>query len=351
MHVFGQGRAPFAFCWSWGIGWLERNYPDLNFGTVNLPTFTGEPPYGRFGYNSGFGVTTTDPAKEQAVWEFYSFLMGEDYQAAFAPLRGTLPSLLALRDDPFYYTDRRRAIGDALCSGCSISEGPWPDEIHSIIYKDMWNAIIYGGSPVTQTMDSAAAECTQVMEAGDYWLIWGKDGWTQEDFHPPSGEVFINDDAETTNSTAVTLTLSARDNEGDSVDLMYIQEWKWDDGAWVIAKESSWLSYTTTYPWTLEPGEGVKYISAWFADGAGNIADVAAMDSINLIYGDLSIAEGEIVLYRERLSAGTAIVLTLVPSSGDPDLYIWKPSSTAQPDYWSNKGAMETEVISFTADL
>jgi hypothetical protein len=200
-------------------------------------------------------------------------------------------------------------------------------------------------------MDSAAAECTQVMEAGDYWLIWGKDGWTQEDFHPPSGEVFINDDAETTNSTAVTLTLSARDNEGDSVDLMYIQEWKWDDGAWVIAKESSWLSYTTTYPWTLEPGEGVKYISAWFADGAGNIADVAAMDSINLIYGDLSIAEGEIVLYRERLSAGTAIVLTLVPSSGDPDLYIWKPSSTAQPDYWSNKGAMETEVISFTADL
>jgi hypothetical protein len=134
---------------------------------------------------------------------------------------------------------------------------------------------------------------------------------------------------------------------------MYFREWKWDEAVvqWVKVRDSGWIDYVGTYPWTLATGEGIKYIGAWFADATLNVSIEVAMDSINLIQNGVSIEEGQVILYREYLNADSQVTLSLVPSSGDPDLYVWKPDSTSYPDYYSNNSGTTPDTVSFTVPV
>jgi hypothetical protein len=152
----------------------------------------------------------------------------------------------------------------------------------------------------------------------------------------------------------VTLDTAAADNPGGSgVRWMYFRDWKWDEVVvqWVKVRDSGWIDYAETYPWALATGEGIKYVGAWFADAALNVSTEVAMDSINLVQDGVSIGEGQVILYREYLGAGSQATLSLVPSSGDPDLYVWKPDSTGYPDYYSNNSGTAPDTVSFTAPV
>lgn len=169
---------------------------------------------------------------------------------------------------------------------------------------------------------------------------------------PPSGSVLINGGADTTSSREVILTLDAQDNPGGTgVQSMYIieMEFNYASRQWLPARESGWVAYTTSYPWTLLPGSGVKYIQVWFADGALNISDLPGKDMICYIPAGDSIGQGEWRLYRQEINQGTIVTITLDVVSGDADLYVWNPGSLGPPDYYSiNSGPAQDQVI-FTA--
>jgi hypothetical protein len=76
----------------------------------------------------------------------------------------------------------------------------------------------------------------------------------------PSGSIIINGGANYTNSTSVTLTLSASDADG--VSQMCISN---------TTSCSSWQTYTTSKPWTLTTGDGTKTVYVWYKDNAGNV--------------------------------------------------------------------------------
>jgi len=134
---------------------------------------------------------------------------------------------------------------------------------------------------------------------------------------------------------------------------MYFREWKWDDTVvqWVIVKDSGWVDYAETYPWTLAEGQGVKYVGAWFAEGALNVSAEPAVDFINLHQEGSSVGEGQVVQYREHFDADSNVRLILAPSSGDPDLYVWQPGSIGYPDYWSNLPGTVTDTVEFRASV
>lgn len=92
------------------------------------------------------------------------------------------------------------------------------------------------------------------------------------DTTPPTGSVIINNNATYTNSTIVTLTLSATDSNG--VSQMCISNES-------TCPSSSWETYTTSKSWTLTAGDGTKTVYTWFKDGAGNVSIVTS-DSITL---------------------------------------------------------------------
>ena len=91
------------------------------------------------------------------------------------------------------------------------------------------------------------------------------------DTTPPTGSVIINNNAAYTNSTSVTLTLTATDASGVS--------------QMCISNEntcSSWETYTTSKSWSLTTGDGTKTVYVWFKDGVGNANTTPYTDSITL---------------------------------------------------------------------
>ncbi len=169
---------------------------------------------------------------------------------------------------------------------------------------------------------------------------------------PPSGSVSINGGDDITSAPEVVLTLDAQDNPGGTgVHSMYIVEFEFNHVSrqWLPAQESGWMAYTISYPWTLLPGSGVKYIQVWFADGALNISNLPGRAMINYIPGGESIGQGEWRLYRQEIGQGTEVTITLDVVSGDADLHVWNPGSSGDPDYHSiNLGTAQDQVV-FTA--
>jgi hypothetical protein len=82
---------------------------------------------------------------------------------------------------------------------------------------------------------------------------------------PPTGSVSINNGAATTNTTAVTLYLSATDNSGTVSSMQFSN----DNISWTSPQ-----SYAVSAPWTLPAGDGVKTVYARFMDKNGNWSSV-----------------------------------------------------------------------------
>ncbi len=164
----------------------------------------------------------------------------------------------------------------------------------------------------------------------------------------------INAGADSTSSPNVALDVLAADDPGGlGVKWMYFREWKYDPVVvqWVTVRSSGWLPYSENIgmQWALAPGTGVKYIGAWFADGANNVSNPVVLDSINLINPGDAIGAAQVTQYRQTFQLGQQVTTTLVVASGDADLYIWRPGSMAVPDYYSNRPGTATEPLVFTA--
>ncbi len=83
---------------------------------------------------------------------------------------------------------------------------------------------------------------------------------------PPRGQIIIDDGAYATNQITVALTLPAYDVGG--VEAMRFSS----DGIYF----SDWVTYSFTYSWTLDPGDGLKTLYVQFRDMNANLSDLAS---------------------------------------------------------------------------
>ncbi|NOZ29866.1 MAG: extracellular solute-binding protein [Chloroflexi bacterium] len=177
----GQGQAVTAYEWTWVQGFLTNQYPDLKWGTVVNPTFTGEPPYGRASDDLGFAVTTQteDPDRLNAIWTLWRYLVGPDYQRRYVKFRGTHPSLLELWDEPDFTPEnpRWRAIAITTQPGNYRAPGIWPIEIVPL-WGNAWTLIRDEGVPIDEAVAQVKPQMQKILEENDYSsFLLGKDGW------------------------------------------------------------------------------------------------------------------------------------------------------------------------------
>jgi hypothetical protein len=175
------------------------------------------------------------------------------------------------------------------------------------------------------------------------------------DLTPPTVDGFtIDGGAAETFDRYVILSVSASDPAdpppSTGAQSVFILEYEYNDGAalWVPAQLSGWLPYPATpssYPWTILPVAGVKYLEVWVADGAGNISLAPLGAFINYLKSD-SLVTGDSRYYVYWLNVGQSMTVTITPASGDPDLYVW-PNSGAP--WYSLNGEGLVDEVSFTA--
>ncbi|HRY52714.1 MAG TPA: right-handed parallel beta-helix repeat-containing protein [Candidatus Portnoybacteria bacterium] len=89
----------------------------------------------------------------------------------------------------------------------------------------------------------------------------------------PEGTLSINDGAAYTNSSEVTLTVSATD-DGSGVKLMAFNNGTGD--------YSEWEEYATTKTWTLSDNDGAKKVRVKFQDNLGNVTEIGILAEIIL---------------------------------------------------------------------
>ncbi|BBO17721.1 conserved hypothetical protein [Candidatus Brocadia pituitae] len=127
----------------------------------------------------------------------------------------------------------------------------------------------------------------------------------------PQCSISINSDATHTNSTTVTLTLSATDNVGITGYYLSMSSTKPLSSATGWTSVASTFDYTGNVSYTLSSGNGVKTVYAWYKDAAGNVSNTVS-DSITL---DTTIITSTNVkgLYKFDEGSGT----TATDSSGN----------------------------------
>lgn len=100
-EVFFQGKGAMCMVGPWAIAVGQQEFPDLDFGYVNLPTYAGTE-Y-KFAAESGWGevVNAKAPAEnKEAAWRFIDFMAQPDNLRDWNIATYTIPSLKALQNDP-----------------------------------------------------------------------------------------------------------------------------------------------------------------------------------------------------------------------------------------------------------
>jgi hypothetical protein len=116
---------------------------------------------------------------------------------------------------------------------------------------------------------------------------------------------------------------------------------------WVAVQSTGWLPFAPTHVLTLTEHGGLRYIQAWVSDGAGNISREAATAGINYNPPSSSVLKGQVRIYRLALAAGQVLSVTLQPTAGDADLYVWAPSHALGG--YSNGDGLTTDSVRFAA--
>jgi len=99
--VFFQGKGAMCMVGPWAIAVGQEEYPDLDFGYVNLPTYAGTE-Y-KFAAESGWGEVVNAKAPDEnkaAAWKFIDFMSQPDNLRDWNLATYTIPSLKALQNDP-----------------------------------------------------------------------------------------------------------------------------------------------------------------------------------------------------------------------------------------------------------
>jgi hypothetical protein len=159
----------------------------------------------------------------------------------------------------------------------------------------------------------------------------------------------INAGAEETTSPVITLTLALADAGSTTVASMYLVEREYVLSArkWVAVQNSGWLPFMPAYVMTLTEHGGLRYLQAWVSDGAGNISLAAVTASINYNPPASSVPAGQVRLYRRALTAGQHLSVTLQPSAGDADLYVWAPDGSLAG--YGNGNGLAADSVNVTA--
>jgi PKD repeat protein len=119
----------------------------------------------------------------------------------------------------------------------------------------------------------------------------------------PIGSIIINNDEAYTNSTSVTLTLTATDDTSGVYQVRYSNDGVWDTEPWEPTSQ--------TKSWTLTSGEGIKTVYYQIRDTAGLISTFS--DTIIL---DTSPPTGSI-LFAEDLTYTNSTSITLTLTADD----------------------------------
>jgi multiple sugar transport system substrate-binding protein len=170
---FGAGNAVTLYNWTWFNGFMDTQYPDIEWGIMVDPTFSGGPFYGNRGPDVGFTVTSQQEGHLEASWKLYRYLVSPAYLAKYCKLRGVQPSLKAMwNDDAFSEKSGAHWAAVAIKNRPenSVDWGFNPRELGDIVGRTL-PAIRDEGEDITTVLQREEAAANEFLKANPQWSI------------------------------------------------------------------------------------------------------------------------------------------------------------------------------------
>jgi multiple sugar transport system substrate-binding protein len=104
-EMFGQGKAAMVLDGNWLIAYLNGTFPDIDYGTAEVPTINGK--RGTMLFTVGY-VINKQSQNKQVAWELIDYLTGKEgmekwVSTGFAlPTRKSVAKLLSYGEDPLH---------------------------------------------------------------------------------------------------------------------------------------------------------------------------------------------------------------------------------------------------------
>lgn len=163
----------------------------------------------------------------------------------------------------------------------------------------------------------------------------------------------------------VQISLTASDSGGSGLGSLFIREYGFSgdpaDGWEQDGASAGWQPFAqpgATLTWTLSPKPGVRYIQAFVADRAGNIARAPGQAVVNYAPPMAAVGLDELQIYRISPGAGVATTVRMDVLGGNPDLYVFGPGVSFTPEsdgtpeqtsFTAQAGTYQLEVSGFAA--
>ncbi|MGB3759444.1 MAG: ABC transporter substrate-binding protein [Rivularia sp. (in: cyanobacteria)] len=164
-EMFAQGKVAMVVEGNWAIPYLEETFPNLEFGTAEVPTING---------NKGTMVFTVayvmnKKAKHKAeAWELISYLTGKQGMEKWIKNGIALPTRKSVAEKLGYEQDNLRF---AFVAGVSYAI-PWQIGKYSapIInnFENQFTSAILGQQPLEKAMKKAQVEANKQIKAMEY---------------------------------------------------------------------------------------------------------------------------------------------------------------------------------------
>lgn len=153
---FGQGQSAMVYKWGHFYGYMSSNYPDIKYGTFEIPTIDGNPyAYDRYNGESTPGINkNASPAQMETAQDFIRFFLANtDLQKELCLNYSLIPANNALKEDP--KLNENPAV--QAVSG-NIERYCWPGPMPSTIENNLKVAgedILYNGKEIAKALKTA----------------------------------------------------------------------------------------------------------------------------------------------------------------------------------------------------
>ena len=104
-EMFGQGKSAMVIEGNWAIPYLNSNFPELEYGTAELPTVNGQK--GTMAFTVAY-VMNKDSKKKEAAWRLISYLTGKEGMKTWTSKGFALPSRKTVSAELGYDKDALR---------------------------------------------------------------------------------------------------------------------------------------------------------------------------------------------------------------------------------------------------
>lgn len=115
-EMLGQGKAAMVIEGNWAIPFLQDTFPDVDFGTAEVPTVNGEK--GTMAYTVAY-VMNANSQKKEAAWELLSYLTGKEGMKTWTSKGFALPTRKSVAAELGYDKDELRG---PIVAGASYAQ-------------------------------------------------------------------------------------------------------------------------------------------------------------------------------------------------------------------------------------